>query len=66
MTEIPPPVRDGRSLAWRLGALGLGALFGGAGLCLVLRPELLAYGVAGVLGGLALLCIVSAVAARGR
>jgi hypothetical protein len=66
VTETPPPVRDGRSLGWRLGALGLGALFAGAGLCLVLRPEFLAYGVAAVLCGLALLCIVSAVAARGR
>jgi len=66
VTDAPPPVRDGRSRRWRLGALGLGALLGGAGFALVRKPEILAYGVAGILGCLALLCVVSALAARGR
>ena len=66
MADTPAPAPDGRSLRWRLGALGLGALFAAAGVALVYRPALLAYGVAGILGGLALLCVVSAVAARGR
>lgn len=66
MAEHPTPVRDGRSLRWRLGALALGVLLCGAGAALVWRPEWLAYAVAGVLAGFGLLCVVSALAARGR
>jgi hypothetical protein len=63
---VPPPRKDGRSPAWRLGMAVAGAAFGAAGVALVLWPRLLAYAVGGAFGLLALFCLVSAVAARGR
>ena len=66
MTSSPPPVRDGRSLAWRLGTLAAAALFGGIASALVWRPELLSYAVAVGFAALAVGCAISALAARGR
>ncbi len=66
MTDAPPPVRDGRSLRWRLGTLLAGLVFGAAAVGLYVRPEFLSYVVAAGLAIVALLCIASALLARGR
>jgi hypothetical protein len=64
---VTPALRpDGRSFRWRLGALAVGAVFGGGAFALWVRPERLASAVAAGLALVALVCIASALFAKGR
>ena len=58
--------KGGRSAQWRAGMLVGGLLLAGYGAALVYWPWLLGWTVAGVFGLGGLICVVSALFARGR
>ena len=62
MTSAP----DGRTLRWRLGMIVAGALLIGTGAALIYWPQLLGWIVASALGLFGVLCVTSAMLAKGR
>jgi hypothetical protein len=66
VTDAPPPVRDGRSLRWRVGMLLAAAVSGGVAYALVAWPRLLVFAAAAPFAALAVFFVVSAVCARSR
>ena len=73
MSTAAPPPQDsphwapgGRSPRWRLGMVAAGALTGGLGLALYLRPQILIWLLAGILVALGSVLLLSGLLARGR
>lgn len=58
--------RGGRTLRWRAGMVCAGLLLAAYAAALVAWPQLVAWTIAAVVGGLGGLCIVSALFARSR